>query len=149
MFDTDDDDTIKTISSKIQNFLICIEMFLAAIAHHYSFSHKPFAEGTLQHQSLWDTLLAMWDLRDVHDNIREHFTVVGSGLGNGLNTLKRARSETSPLLADMSRSVESGYNSFADLLNTAEGSVVEGAAHLQTPPFIEEETGHESDSALA
>lgn len=61
----------------LQNFLICIEMFLAAIAHKYSFSHQPYKEGILQHQSLCETLMAMWDLRDVHDNIREHFTVVG------------------------------------------------------------------------
>ncbi|XP_054264305.1 transmembrane protein 184C [Macrosteles quadrilineatus] len=129
VFETDSDDDVRDISSKIQNFLICIEMFFAAIAHRYSFSHKPYEDGMLQHQTLCETLMAMWDLRDVHDNIKEHFTVVGSGLESGLNTLKRARSETSPLLADVSRSMESGYQSFTDILNTAEGAVVEGAAH--------------------
>lgn len=49
--------------------------------------------------------------------------VSGSGLGSGLSTLKRATSETSPLLAQsvgsVGRSVESGYHSFSDMLNTA------------------------------
>uniref|UniRef100_A0A1B6G8C3 Transmembrane protein 184C n=1 Tax=Cuerna arida TaxID=1464854 RepID=A0A1B6G8C3_9HEMI len=139
-----DDDATKTMSAKIQNFLLCIEMFLAAIAHHYSFSHKPYVDGLLQHQSLCETLMAMWDLRDVQDNIKEHFTVVGSGL-------KRARSETSPLLADVSRSVESGYHSFTDLINHASGSVVDGEQGPSDAEVPDMELSHtdEHDSTVA
>lgn len=55
-------------------------MFLAAIAHRYVFTHHPYMDDNTQPLSLWDTLTAMLDVRDVHDNIREHFTVVGKSL---------------------------------------------------------------------
>lgn len=53
IFDTNDTDYIRNISSKLQDFLICIEMFLAAVAHHYSFSYKPFV-NLAQGQAWWD-----------------------------------------------------------------------------------------------
>lgn len=28
----------------LQDFIICIEMFLAAIAHHYTFTYKPYVQ---------------------------------------------------------------------------------------------------------
>jgi len=43
----------RNIPSKLQDFLICIEMFLAAVAHHYSFSYKPFV-NLAQGQAWWD-----------------------------------------------------------------------------------------------
>ncbi|XP_012268248.2 transmembrane protein 184C [Athalia rosae] len=79
IFDTDDTNDIRNISSKLQDFLICIEMFFAAIAHHYSFSYKPFV-NLAQSQAWWDAFRAMWDVSDVHNDIKEHLGVVGSSL---------------------------------------------------------------------
>lgn len=28
----------------VQDFIICIEMFLAAVAHHYTFTYKPYVQ---------------------------------------------------------------------------------------------------------
>lgn len=53
IFDTDNTDDIRHISSKLQDFLICIEMFLAAVAHHYSFSYKQYV-NLAQNQAWWD-----------------------------------------------------------------------------------------------
>lgn len=53
IFKTVDTNVIRNISSKLQDFLICIEMFLAAVAHHYSFSYKPFV-NLAQSQAWWD-----------------------------------------------------------------------------------------------
>lgn len=53
IFNTKDTDHIRNISSGLQDFLICIEMFLAAVAHHYSFSYKPFV-NLAQGQAWWD-----------------------------------------------------------------------------------------------
>jgi len=53
VFDATSSDDIRNISSKLQDFLICIEMFLAAVAHHYSFSYKPFV-NLAQGQAWWD-----------------------------------------------------------------------------------------------
>ncbi|XP_046748783.1 transmembrane protein 184C [Diprion similis] len=79
IFNTDNTDDIRNISSKLQDFLICIEMFLAAVAHHYSFSYKPFV-NLAQSQVWWDAFRAMWDVSDVHNDIKEHLGVVGSSL---------------------------------------------------------------------
>ncbi|XP_070162275.1 transmembrane protein 184C isoform X1 [Polyergus mexicanus] len=79
IFDTNNTDDIRNISSKLQDFLICIEMFLAAVAHHYSFSYKPFV-NLAQGQAWWDAFRAMWDVSDVHNDIKEHLGVVGSSL---------------------------------------------------------------------
>lgn len=78
IFDPDNAD-IRNIPSKLQDFLICIEMFLAAVAHHYSFSYKPFV-NLAQGQAWWDAFRAMWDVSDVHNDIKEHLGVVGSSL---------------------------------------------------------------------
>lgn len=53
IFDTDSTAEVRDISSKLQNFLICIEMFIAAVAHHYSFSYKPFV-NMAQTQAWWE-----------------------------------------------------------------------------------------------
>jgi hypothetical protein len=79
-FDTSDDNTIKGISNKLQDFLICIEMFLAAVAHHYSFSYKPYVNVAAGQRSCCAAFLAMWDISDVQRDIKEHLGVVGSSL---------------------------------------------------------------------
>ncbi|XP_047364004.1 transmembrane protein 184C isoform X1 [Vespa velutina] len=79
IFKTENTHLIRNISSKLQDFLICIEMFLAAIAHHYSFTYKPFV-NLAQSQAWWDAFRAMWDVSDVHNDIKEHLGVVGSSL---------------------------------------------------------------------
>jgi hypothetical protein len=80
VFDTSDGDTIKSISNKLQDFLICIEMFLAAVAHHYSFSYRPYVNVSAGQQSCCAAFLAMWDVSDVQRDIKEHLGVVGSSL---------------------------------------------------------------------
>ncbi|KAJ1526070.1 hypothetical protein ONE63_009236 [Megalurothrips usitatus] len=80
LFNTDDQADVKDISSRLQDFLICIEMFLAAVAHHYSFSYKPYINDAAEHKSCCDAFLAMWDLSDVHSDVKEHIGVVGSTL---------------------------------------------------------------------
>jgi hypothetical protein len=51
-------------------------MFLAAIAHHFSFTYKPYIldgdEG-----SCFDSFLAMWDISDVRADISEQVRNVG------------------------------------------------------------------------
>ena len=53
-----------------------MEMFLAAIAHHFSFTYKPYIldgdEG-----SCFDSFLAMWDISDVRADISEQVRNVG------------------------------------------------------------------------
>lgn len=89
VFGSDDpnapDDT-KLLSIKLQNFLICIEMFFAALAHQYSFAHEPFHINVPNYD--YDTrrngwlraFLTMMDISDVTQDVGEHIGVVGSSL---------------------------------------------------------------------
>ncbi|KAI8508417.1 hypothetical protein Bbelb_135160 [Branchiostoma belcheri] len=37
-------DGVDSVANGLQDFLICIEMFIAAVAHYYTFSHKPYID---------------------------------------------------------------------------------------------------------
>ena len=49
----------------IQNFLICVEMLFAAIAHQFSFSYKEFIKESVERKPLIDNLMQVLDVQDV------------------------------------------------------------------------------------
>ncbi|KAK0052453.1 transmembrane protein 184C [Biomphalaria pfeifferi] len=103
-------DNIKEVSTGIQDFLICIEMFLAAVAHYFSFSHKPFVNPAAEQQNCCDSFLSMWDVRDVTGDVAEHARFLGRGMQKTLNLGKRlvARNdERTPLLSGLSSDLTS------------------------------------------
>lgn len=51
-------------------------MFLAAIAHHFSFTYKPYIQDA-EEVSCFDSFLAMWDISDVRADISEQVRNVG------------------------------------------------------------------------
>lgn len=51
-------------------------MLLAAIAHHYTFSYKPYVQEA-EEGSCFDSFLAMWDVSDIRDDISEQVRHVG------------------------------------------------------------------------
>lgn len=53
-----------------------MEMFLAAIAHHFSFTYKPYIQEA-EEGSCFDSFLAMWDISDVRADISEQVRNVG------------------------------------------------------------------------
>ncbi|XP_063757345.1 transmembrane protein 184C-like [Eleginops maclovinus] len=60
----------------VQDFIICIEMFLAAIAHHYTFTYKPYVQEA-EEGSCFDSFLAMWDLSDIRADVTEQVRHAG------------------------------------------------------------------------
>ncbi|XP_013185709.1 transmembrane protein 184C [Amyelois transitella] len=105
LFDISDKDKIKIISSKLQDFLICIEMFLAAVAHHYSFTYKAFVSPLDSSPSCLGSFLAMWDVSDVKRDISEHLGVVGSTFsrrlrGKSMYHMARGADESSRLMSE-------------------------------------------------
>lgn len=66
----------KRLSCCLQDFVICVEMFLAAIAHHFSFTYKPYIQEA-EEGSCFDSFLAMWDISDVRADISEQVRNVG------------------------------------------------------------------------
>ncbi|KAK8720934.1 hypothetical protein OTU49_013021 [Cherax quadricarinatus] len=73
-------------SSIIQNFLICIEMFIAAVVHHYAFSYKPYVDEEYETGNCCHTFLLIWDISDVRSDIREHVYVVSEGMKRRLTS---------------------------------------------------------------
>uniref|UniRef100_A0A1B0G0H4 Organic solute transporter ostalpha n=1 Tax=Glossina morsitans morsitans TaxID=37546 RepID=A0A1B0G0H4_GLOMM len=73
------------VASMLQNFLICIEMFLAAVAHIYSFPHHPFHINSPQY---WNNpnhnwcraFLSMMDISDIQEDVSEHLGVMSSSI---------------------------------------------------------------------
>lgn len=51
-------------------------MFLAAIAHHISFTYKPYIQEA-EEGSCFDSFMAMWDISDVRADISEQVRNVG------------------------------------------------------------------------
>ncbi|XP_068135380.1 transmembrane protein 184C [Hyperolius riggenbachi] len=68
--------TVKDVATGLQDFVICVEMFLAAIAHHFSFSYKPYVQEA-EEGSCFDSFLAMWDISDIRADISEQVRNVG------------------------------------------------------------------------
>ncbi|XP_076771548.1 transmembrane protein 184C isoform X2 [Arvicanthis niloticus] len=66
----------EAVATGLQDFIICIEMFFAAIAHHYSFSYKPYVHAS-EEVSCFYSFLAMWDVSDIKDDISEQVRRVG------------------------------------------------------------------------
>ena len=52
-------------------------MFIAAVAHFFAFSHKPFIDRTVDDPNCCNSFLSMWDVSDVKDDVIEHVKVVG------------------------------------------------------------------------
>ena len=57
----------------LQNYLVVIEMVFFAIAHYFVFSHKPYIDPAAAQVPCIATCLRMLDVRDVADDVREHF----------------------------------------------------------------------------
>ncbi|XP_056011831.1 transmembrane protein 184C-like isoform X2 [Ostrea edulis] len=92
---------IHDVATGLQDFLICIEMFLAAIAHYYSFSHKPFIRSDNENVSCFTSFLSMWDVSDMRDDVIEHVKVIGKTVKKTISKPQlKTDNERTPLLAD-------------------------------------------------
>ncbi|KAH8260369.1 hypothetical protein KR026_010388 [Drosophila bipectinata] len=103
IFGSDVGDT--NLASLLQNFLICIEMFIAAVAHIYSFPHHPFHINSPQYwnnpnHSWCRAFLSMMDISDMQEDVTEHLGVVGSTLSRRF----QGRSTYQPLARSPRRS---------------------------------------------
>ncbi|ODM96812.1 Transmembrane protein [Orchesella cincta] len=76
VFGTTEKNDIKDISSSLQNFLICIEMFFAALAHHYAFSYKAYVDMAAEQPNCCESFCQMWDVSDVKQDLEEHIGVM-------------------------------------------------------------------------
>lgn len=96
------------VNGSIQDFIICIEMFLAAIAHHYTFTYKPYVQVSVnlsvfkscrlsltiftsfflqeaEEGTCFDSFLAMWDFSDIRADVTEQVRHAGECQKKGLD----------------------------------------------------------------
>lgn len=100
-------DVVKTKAALVlQDLCICIEMFLAAIAHYFSFSYRPFVDLAADPQDCFTSFKSMWDISDVHKDVVEHIRHVGSTATGVLTSplqvgrpVRVAETELTPLLS--------------------------------------------------
>ncbi len=52
-------------------------MFFAALAHYYSFSHKPYIDPMAEQTDCCQSFIHMWDISDIRQDVREHVTHIG------------------------------------------------------------------------
>lgn len=64
-YDTDD------VAAGLQNFLICIEMFMAAVAHAHAFPPRDYMDASRPPPGFMKNLKVMFDVRDVVTDVNE------------------------------------------------------------------------------
>jgi len=64
----------------LQDFLICVEMLIAAIGHLVAFSHEDFKIADRPPMSRWAKLRAVFDVEDVRADMYGHMKEVGSDI---------------------------------------------------------------------
>lgn len=83
IFGTHEEDDYQILSEKLQNFLICIEMVLAALAHHYSYPYREHQINIPNYRAqsnVRDILGSMFDVNDIYQDLREHWGAVKNSL---------------------------------------------------------------------
>ncbi|XP_075151463.1 transmembrane protein 184C [Haematobia irritans] len=154
-----DDDS--NVAAMLQNFLICIEMFIAAVAHIYSFPHHPFHINSPQY---WNNpnhnwcraFLSMIDISDIQEDVTEHLGVVSSSISRrfqGRNSYqplsrgtRRSSSESENLITKRQDDGEAGTSqplttscdvndNTAGIRPTTSKASITMSTHNQTPSY--------------
>ncbi|CAG2257994.1 Transmembrane protein 184C [Mytilus edulis] len=96
--------SITDVATGLQDFIICVEMFIAAIAHYYSFSHKPFivTEENVHQSNCCGAFLSMWDVSDMRDDVLEHAKIISKAVKKTVSKprIKTNDTERTPLIKD-------------------------------------------------
>ncbi|XP_054981918.1 transmembrane protein 184C-like [Sorex araneus] len=72
--------TAESVATGLQDFIICIEMFIAAILHHYTFSYTPYM-GDEQLGTCFSLFLEIWDISDIGSDITRQAKNIKKTLG--------------------------------------------------------------------
>lgn len=76
---------VDSVATGLQDFIICVEMFFAAIWHVYAFSYEEFLteEGRKHKLTIFQKLKVLLDLSDVRQDVYHHVTHVGGDVVGG------------------------------------------------------------------
>lgn len=86
---------------KIQDFLICIEMLIASIAHHYAYSHKPYIDSPLldADESCCFAFIRTLDFTDETNDVLDHLY---QGVLKVKNSFRRSKKMPTVVMMDNS-----------------------------------------------
>lgn len=98
-----DQPIVKRLESgrSIQDFLICIEMLFASVAHHYAYSYRPFIESPLidANESCFFTFFRTLDFTDERNDVSDHLY---QALLKVKNSFRKSRNLPSVVMMDSS-----------------------------------------------
>lgn len=83
IFGTNEQDDYQVLSEKLQNFLLCLEMVLAAAGHHYSYPYQEHQINIPNYRStnnFRQLLGPIFDVNDIMQDVREHMGAVKNSL---------------------------------------------------------------------
>ncbi|XP_050039008.1 transmembrane protein 184C [Dermacentor andersoni] len=109
--------TAGDVNRGLQDFLICIEMFVAAVAHYFAFSHVPYVDPHARPIPCCLSFMAMWDVSDVTQDVSDHIRHVGNTVKNTVQRKPDYFSERKLLLGSFSDDTYIPVNEPGDFLN--------------------------------
>ncbi|KAK1791183.1 hypothetical protein P4O66_013146 [Electrophorus voltai] len=123
-------DSVEAVATGLQDFIICVEMFLAAIAHHFTFTYKPYIQQA-EEGSCFDSFLAMWDVSDIRADISEQVRNVGrTVMGRPRKAYVRGEAEQDENTGLLSGDAQ---DPTPDDLPTSPPGLYQGMGHTPTP----------------
>ncbi|RWS01887.1 Transmembrane protein 184C-like protein, partial [Dinothrombium tinctorium] len=90
------------IGRNLQDFLICFEMFVAAIVHLFAFSHYPFIDTTAANDPTCYSIMRILDFSDERSDVNDHFRQIWLGLKNTVSKRNGSQSSCSSLYDESS-----------------------------------------------
>lgn len=75
---SEEDEPAEAIARNLQDFLICVEMLIAAIVHLYAFSHQPFIDLAAFSDPCCYSFLRICDFSDTTNDVSDHFRQIES-----------------------------------------------------------------------
>lgn len=99
------------VANSIQDFIICVEMLIAAIGFYFIFSHKPYVDPAAAQIPCLSSFLSMVDVRDIYGDVKENFVdpLPVPRLPRRIQARNR-HMESAPLIGNESDNI-SGYES--------------------------------------
>lgn len=71
----------RSIGIAFQNFAVCIEMFIAAVGHHFAFTAAPYHDASVPRTPCCYSWWSMLDISDVKRDVVQHVRHVGTTVG--------------------------------------------------------------------
>lgn len=96
---------VNDVAAGLQEFLICIEMFAAALAHAYAFPPGDYMDPAHQPRGFTTNLRNMFDVRDVVDDVQEIMEDTTENMTQATHGAWRQTKKTTATVANAPRSL--------------------------------------------